>query len=284
MTLTILESISNAGKANYSNEDLLLVDDNLALIFDGASGLSKNRLGADGSDAHWFVNQLSEKLRENWRRTHNFSSSLNDAFKRTFDCFLSLSANQRLLPYEYPSSGMIAIAVEHNVPCLYRLGDCNAFHVEQDISPVFPISELERLDERSIAEMLGYLNDNNQAEEARTKLIPTLQKHRNLINTPQGYQALSLGSEKIGKMERQRIRKSTNKTQYLLASDGFYALFKQYYTDERYKAFSKGSFSLSKAIDVLRSIENDDPNMKRFPRLKPHDDATAVLVELKFNS
>lgn len=284
MTLTILDSISSSGNPTNSNEDLLIVDENLALIFDGASGLSKNRLGMESSDAHWFVNQLSEKLRENWRRTHDFSSSLNEALKRTYDYFQSLSGNQQLYPYEYPSSGMIAITIEDDTPYLYRLGDCNAFHVGQGISPMFPISELERLDELSIAEMLGYLNDKNRPEEARDKLIPTLQKHRNLINTPQGYQALSLSSEKVGKMERKRIQKSTITTQYLLASDGFYALFKQYYTDERYKAFSKGSFSLSNALDALRSIENDDPNMNKFPRLKPHDDATAVLVELKFKS
>lgn len=67
---------------------------------------------------------------------------------------------------------------------------------------------------------------------------------------------------------------------YLLMTDGFYHLvdvYGAYTVDALLDAAICGG--LAKLRDQLRCIEGDDPNGIRFPRIKPSDDATAVLLE-----
>jgi hypothetical protein len=71
-------------------------------------------------------------------------------------------------------------------------------------------------------------------------------------------------------------------TTILICSDGFLALASDY---GRYDAKALFDAALSRGLrplfEELRTIENGDPEGKKYPRFKTSDDATAVIVRVE---
>src|SRR5258708_6217051 len=94
------------------------------------------------------------------------------------------------------------------------------------------------------------------------------------------YAAWAAGAASAAAFERERLELEGPAT-LLLATDGFYRLvdvYAAYSVDSLLKAASL--LGLAELGRELRQIERADPNCRAHPRLKPMDDATAVLIAI----
>ncbi len=113
---------------------------------------------------------------------------------------------------------------------------------------------------------------------ARSMLKPRSDAGRVMMNVPGGYGVLSIDMTPPGLIHREAIPLERG-ARLLLATDGFARLYEVFdaYSEATLldAAFEKG---LAALIKELRTLEDRDAACDKAPRLKPRDDATAVLA------
>ena len=175
---------------------------------------------------------------------------------------------------------MIAVALENDEVNLYQMGDCTAIYHGAYTERLFENSKLEELDQSSIILLRKYMDGGLPYVEARKKILPILRLHREIMNTKKGYPALSIGIDCLDFIETKHLR-SASGDKLLLTSDGFSAIYNKYNSYQVDRFFYNQQNSLKAVVDLLRLIESRDKDLLKHPRLKPHDDATAVLLKFE---
>ena len=280
LNIKLLDKISSQGSFGKPNEDLIIIENGLAVVLDGATGLGGSVINDEVSDAKWFVRKISEYLSPAWNTSNNFVESLKFALETVSELFIRDIRKNNIPKYEQPSSGMIAVALEGGDVNIYRAGDCAAIYQGKHVNVLFENSRLEELDQLSIRLLRQYMNDGLSYSEARNCILPILRSHREKMNTKEGYPSLSVGIDCIDFIEKKCVRPDA-RDQLLVCSDGFSAIYEKYDSYRIDRFFSAQRDSLEKIVELLRSIEIKDKSLLKYPRLKPHDDATAVLLEFE---
>lgn len=280
MEIELLDSASVAGSASTENEDLIVASRNLYVVLDGATGLGVRAIRSYPSDAVWFVRAFSNRLIEHWQEEPEFIAAVSKSIEDCVSEYATLTAGAVRPAYELPSAGMVAIAVESGGACIYRLGDCTAYRKDRGSAyQIFERSRLADLDDRSTKALLTELRRGKNYRQARATILPMLRAHRALMNKPSGYGSLSLTPNCIHYLERRQVS-CNQETKVILASDGF-SVIEKYFRYEASDVFERCEFlGINAVIEQIRVLETEDQEMKSFPRLKPHDDATAVLLRL----
>lgn len=278
MDIKLLDQATDPGSAAKANEDAIVIADNLYVVLDGATGLGEQAVNSLTSDAVWFVEAFAGELKKHWHTTRNFPKSLDLSIQ---SCRLSYSKATAGAPrpaYECPSAGMVAGVVEDDVLHFYRLGDCSIYCKDgPNAQSLFGWTPLMDMDARSILAFRRELQNGLEPRQARAAILPILREHRGKMNKPGGYGALSIDPDCLRFLDHVTLP-IEGPVELLLASDGFCAA-------ERYFSVGPGGLfersmemGLDRLIKEIRFIEGQDYGMSLFPRLKPSDDATAVLV------
>jgi hypothetical protein len=165
-----------------------------------------------------------------------------------------------------------------------NLGDCRILWKGSDVNEVksFGWSRVTELDSNVIKEIKRLHREGTTNNEVVWKAIsPIIQANRGLKNQPGGYWILDVAGEGLGHLQKMQLRPS-DVDKVLLCTDGYYRLVDTYLTrtDE---SLLEGSMDLGIAgtIRSIREIERTDDRCLSFPRIKPSDDATAVLAVVK---
>jgi len=269
-----------SGSPDKANEDYILITDGLYVVLDGATGLGKQLITTHPSDAVWFVEKISFYMKRFWHQECDFVRALSRAIKSCSEDYNLLTRGVSRPDYELPSAGLAAIAIENGVINAYRLGDCAIYSNSDKLkSSIFEPSFLEELDTKSIKSLKGELSKGSNAKQAREAIMPMLRKHRSLMNKPNGYGSLSLTQSCIEYIDKKQLNISQGES-ILLASDGFSCI-------ENYCNFDvRGIFNICESLGLegvvgkIRKIENEDSKMESYPRLKIHDDSTALLLNV----
>jgi len=278
----LIEKVSVSGSLEKPNEDHLIIGDELFVLLDGATGLGRHLIKKYSSDALWFVKNLEFFLLDSWSDSHDFQSSLTDALDLLTKEFLQITYGVEVFDYEHPSAGMVALVVEEGVLNLYRIGDCSVYFSKDMISNnVFGRSDLEDFDYLSIKAMTRHLWGENKWPKARDSVLDLLRSNRSRMNKPGGYGALSISCDCLRYIEKKNISVDFN-SKLLLSTDGFSSIV------DRYKAFDiSGLFQkinddgLKSVVSIIREIEDADGSLQEYPRLKMHDDASAILINFE---
>lgn len=280
MEIELLDSVSVAGSSSTENEDLIVSSNNLCVVLDGATGLGARAIKSYPSDAVWFVKAFSSRLVVHWRGKRDFVAAVSRSIEDCTSEYAKLTAGAARPPYELPSAGMVAIADESEGAYAYRLGDCTAYLKSGgNAHRIFERSPLADLDDRSTEALLMELRRGKSYRQARAAILPMLRAHRTLMNKPSGYGSLSLTPDCIHYLERHRVSCDED-TKLLLASDGF-SVVERYFRYAASDIFDRCErLGINGVIEKIRALETEDEQMKTFPRLKPQDDATAVLLRL----
>lgn len=275
MKLELREAITDQGAPNKANEDQYLVCDDLAVVFDGATGLGAHWITDASSDAKWFVDTLKTHLREQWRYHRLFRAALQQAVTLTTEAFdRERGSRRRLTPDEAPCAAMIAVVITGECVELYQAGDCIAFLDDnQSITRPFPTSPLQALDQASIEAMRPFLEQGLTAAEARNHILHRLRGNRQLANTANGYPILTTQVTCAQHVEHMQIS-PVRGDEIILASDGFSTLA-DYDSSWESRLFTT---ELKDLLYALRRIERIDNDLQLYPRLKIHDDATAIKL------
>jgi len=267
-------------QASEENEDLVLVTNDVYCVMDGASGLSDMPLLPGNSDARWFVEKCAdsiEKLSED--RAMTLTSIIRETVRSVEREFYKSIQVDVAETYQFPSSGIAMGRLLSGELNALLLGDCrllinrmNGLHYNYVGS-----EKLEKLDALAIEEMSRYLRKYDY-HESRARVLGTLRKHRAMMNTADGYWVLSFsdGVEHHG-LRINHVLEAGDLV--MMVTDGFYRLvdtFHVFSSEELVKICSKDG--LSHVGSMLRELEFNDRDCRRVPRLKPSDDASALLI------
>lgn len=258
-------------------EDLTWSGADLAFVMDGATGLGPALVDGATSDARWFVDAVAEHLRDRWSRTRQAVTAVRAAL---VDTVADWPGPRDLPAHRLPSAGLALVALEGDEVVFVRVGDCEAFVTTPGgVRPVFAHSALHELDERALRALVDHRASGAARGEALASVRPLLVAHRELLNTPQGYPALSV-TRVDGMVPQVRRFPAQVVGRVLLATDGFTCAWRSYGLPGPADWLDRAPTAAAETLAGLRAAEHDDLDGERFARFKPHDDATALVVDL----
>ncbi len=269
--INIIDSVSMPGNSKITNQDYIAFNDQCLLLLDGATPLQDKQLYPVAQ----FVSDFSEIFLKKINNEDEVLSLVTDTCQK-------LTAAKSIPIEGFPSASAIILTVYNQKLKLTQVGDCKAYIFDgNSIKTAFPTTRIEQLDLIALNMMKGYQNLGFSVEKSKEMVKSTLLTHRKLKNAKEGYPSLSVGlSSALDLINQVQIDLSKN-NQYkiLLASDGFYNGFENYQPETLELIFSR-KLSLKDALSGYREIEALDSSLTKFPRFKPSDDATAVLLAL----
>lgn len=263
------------------NEDLCVVNERLAFVLDGATGLGEPLLAGVSSDARWFVARFAERLQLRWQEAPVVLSALQRALADVTLEWQRL-CDKPVAVHRLPSAGLALVALEGDELVMLRLGDCEVYCLEvSGARRVFPDSPLLAYDQRAIEAVAQRRRQGQSFAEALEGVRPMLVAHRERLNTPEGYSALSVARAEQMVPEIGRV-KASDVSRVLLTSDGFSAAWQGYGLEAPPGWIADAGINerLGQLLAQLRALEDADPEGDRFVRLKRHDDATGVVVDV----
>lgn len=284
----ILETISSTGLS--INEDFILTHpDRWAILLDGSSGLTPSVLlpyvdSSIRSDAQWLVRAFAQAFAQVEQPQLPLPQVVDLALARVEAEYQAMPIPGHLREPEHEPSASLAILRSTSTGAeLFLLGDCTAIwtggtHQDPAVS---------RLDHRALqlCQQVAASTGTSIAQATQHPQVrQTLLEHRrkkNRLDLPDGYSVLAprTGLSQFGTL----ISLSAQDVRHvLLLSDGLAAGYQVYGLENSAQAFLQAAQTsgLSTLETRLRDVEHADPDFGRFPRLKPSDDASGVLVSL----
>lgn len=282
-----------AGAGSGPNEDALGWTGSPAFgaawVIDGATGVGeRDWITGAASDAQWYAGCLNAAL--------TARSLEAGAPKTVFRAVIGRVA----AAYAESLAGPVASVPRHALPSASAawvrwapdegivfgaLGDCKALyrpfgHGAEVLGP-----RTGRTSDDRVNRAVRQLQAQGLADAAayRAKLEGDLRANRDRMNTPDGYWVFSIHPEAADQLDEDR-RCPDGPAELLLMTDGFFRLVDTY-----------GAYDLDRLMDVagtsgfdpllaeLRDIERGDPDCRRFPRLKPADDAAALHLRVELD-
>jgi serine/threonine protein phosphatase PrpC len=278
-----LEVIEAVGlPAGTVNEDRWGASGDKAVwVLDGATGLADERLLPGASDALWFVEQVDGGLRGRAASGNTPADVLRPIVRQTREAFAKAALRPDAAVVDLPGGALVMLRLVEDSVELSSLGDCRiVHHGALGAVSCFGTSKVTALDDLLVEEVVRLQALGLSQAEIWQRVLPVTRRHRALANQPDGYWRLDLDERALAHIEIER-RPARPGDAFLLLSDGFYRLVDVY---RRYSYATLLDTAQQRGVPPLaaelRAIEAADPECRRFPRLKPRDDATAVLARI----
>ena len=258
------------------NEDSFYVDDELAFVIDGASGLYKEKVSDAASDAAWYSHKLKELILK-YRSEERLVDVIQKALHETNKAFTQFE-NFKNGVSDFPSAAIAVIRKKEGQLEYYILADCECI-IQYNNDKIEEISDhrVENFDNQAIATAIQIMNEQKiHFVEAKKQINTILQANRKFKNREDGYYVLSNNEDILqngisGSIPLNEINS------VLLMSDGFYQLFDLFGIVSLKQFFREVELSeLRGYYDLLKQAQLEDENMDRYPRLSLSDDATIV--------
>jgi hypothetical protein len=250
-------------------------------MMDGATGLSDRPLFHPGSDAYWLVDRYHDYFTKNDLSGRTLTDYVKDAIVSVGLSTHDLTILDGVPAHCLPSAGLFLGVAEHDRLRYLQLGDCKCLvHASEQIQ-LLGHSSLELLDEAVILEI-------NRLQAAGLykfvdvwhELLPLLQKNRSMANREGGYWILGFDIRAAENALQGEIELSTGDS-LLAMSDGFTRLFDKFNLIRLESLMpTLRDLTLTHLIEKLRESEINDPECLNFPRIKCHDDSSALLLQI----
>ena len=269
-----------SARANPSNEDIFGSCGRWAWIADGASGLAGTPYTPGPSDAAWLVEQIDAAIASMPAElsARGWAKAMETGVANAFLPYRKAGAET---PLRYPAAALAAIRLNGSSIEALNIGDCavvlrNGFGAAERLGT----SRVERFD-RCVESILRRSQAKGGSyEDAWPAMQARIARNRAKANRAGGYWVVRPDS-RWARHTQVRRRKVGPGSRILLATDGFMRLtdaYRRYPTpDSLLEACRAGLVPL---LAELRAIEADDSGCARYPRIKPSDDATALLLEV----
>ena len=255
-------------------------DTRAAWVFDGVTGINERNYVSGTTDAHWLVTRADWHLRELTRQDIPLADILSALVDRLSSEFRPLAARVSLpQDYDPPAACVVIVKRYRNGWQALRLGDSCLFargdaHREPTTaaSPDNAFDHWLAKDAQNLRE--GGITD---TKELLSRFQSKLRAGRQMRNKPSGYGILECDRACL---EFAQYMKLANPTEILLCTDGFYRVVDHYqrYTNASLLDACVETAGLKNVLAELRRIEREDADCRKYPRLKPSDDATAVAL------
>jgi serine/threonine protein phosphatase PrpC len=276
MRFELRDSLSLPGDSSKPNEDAFALNDKLAAVFDGATGLGE-RLMPGKSDAQWLAQFGARRLAAHAQTGGHLRGWLRASAEEAEKSFSALRKRAPIERYEIPFASLIALSADNGILDAMWFGDCAAL-IRSDDGTLTMLGETieKRARERERAARMG---KKPAAAGVREEFLPALRASRNKVNRRNEW-LFAPDAACAAHAEQARVPAQPG-TVVLLATDGFLALvadYARYSLDQLFASVqSRGLAALG---EELRQIEESDPDGTLYPRFKKSDDATALLLSV----
>jgi hypothetical protein len=278
----VIDQISISSSAAAVNEDGAGATASAAWVIDGATGVSDlSPLVSGLTDAAWLAEQLDEGFHNAFETTavepYTALAKIEADIRATFG---STNTGPERSPIEQPTAAFALSVLRGDVVHLIGLGDCRII-VENRTGEVeeFDPSETGHAEALIIEErsrLLAVYPD----EDPWPRLKPFIRSLRQYANAANGYSIVHPTLSWHSRVKR-HVKNAQTIRRLLAMSDGLYRLV------DVFKMFSPGRLlngavkdGLAPLCSQLRDLESADDRCVTYPRVKTHDDASAVLVTL----
>lgn len=279
MKFELIDSISVAGNPEKPNEDAFVHARHMAVVLDGVTAIT-DPLMPGKSDPAWLAQFTARRLAAHSGDSADPRDWIAAAAADAAKSFKALRRREPKERYEFPFASFMLAALGDGTLDAFWFGDCTAIVKAPGVAAqVLGDSIDSRTREREFIAKLAAAQGTSPIAALRSgDAKPELRARRNRFNTPKG-PWLFTPDPKCAKHAQTAQAKVAAGAVLLLASDGFLASVTDY---ERYTvdtivdaALARG---LAPIVDELRAVEATDPEGNKFPRFKPSDDATAILL------
>jgi serine/threonine protein phosphatase PrpC len=273
-TLVVVDAVCEPSGA--VNEDRWGALEHSAWVLDGSTGLTTEHVLPGPSDALWLMERIDIGLRVENRadRAENLAAALRPTLAEARAEFARVALRPDAEAADMPCGSLTMLRVIDGVAEMSSLGDCRILDGE---GRCFGTSGVTALDDRLVAEVVTLQKQGVPHGDIWQRLLPMTRRHRALMNRPEGYWTTDVTGAGLDHIEIERVPARSG-DHFLLMSDGFYRLvdtYRRYTYPQLMDAAQRG---LAPLLLELREIEAADPECRTYARLKPRDDATAVLV------
>lgn len=277
-----LDVFSQAGPGRV-NEDRAGSVETAAWVLDGTTGLSERRLLPGPSDAAWFVDTVDRSLRRHSEEDLEIGDLLLRVIREARREFQAAALRQGGEDLERPAASFTMARLRDGALELGNVGDCRILRRDRcGVVTAFGSSPVSDLDRRVVEELVRLRAEGVESyAEAWRLLVEVIRRNRTLANRDGGYWVLDLTERWLPQIQS-RVLEWVPGEHLLLVSDGFYRLVD---TLHRYTDQELFDAALARGLDdlagELRLTEREDPECASHPRIKVHDDATALLLQLE---
>ncbi len=273
-----IEVVSDASGVN---EDIAGIHPPYFWVVDASTPLFNTRVTSEPSDAAWLAKRVDAYLHSRIAREQATIPlpQLVEGLAATLAKDLRRVGAPR--GAEGPSAALAVVRIAERELDYLILGDVALAVASGRRIQVLRDERVTRLDNAAVDALQAELSAGASYAEARRKTADHLREHRKYMNVESGYWILSNSVAAVRRAEQGTLRFS-NGSRVMLASDGFTRVIDVLHLYRGWRGlFTEAQREpLSKALGKLRMAESADPETRRFPRLAPHDDATALYLEL----
>lgn len=253
-------------------------DVSAAWIFDGVTGINRRNVLGEGTDARWLVTRADARIRELAAREMPLDALLAELVAGLIADFAAASASVELpRDYDPPAACLILVKRYGSRWQALRLGDSCLLVRDGDgrqrIHAASPNNALDHWLTREVRKRrdAGILD----IKALLAEFAPQLKDGRAKRNRPDGYSILEASRDALAMPE---IIDIGQPAQMLLCTDGYYRAVDHYDLHDAAGLMDASSAGVEAVLAALRAAEAGDPDCRRFPRFKPADDATAVML------
>ena len=254
-----------------------------AWVFDGVTGINERNYLPGGTDAAWLVGKAHEHLLVLAALSIPLEEIISKLVRALIDDW-SVVAKGIKFPenYDPPASCVILVKRYENVWRAVRMGDSSLLaRMESGGQKTFSASPNNTFDdwlnkEADKRRKAGQLDLKALMAEFR----PQLMQARKSRNTSGSYGILEAEPAAIEFAEYTDLGSPID---LLICTDGYYRAVDYYslYDDVGLIIASMEGNGVDRVLAQLRAVEATDPLCQKYPRLKPADDATAVMLRRK---
>jgi serine/threonine protein phosphatase PrpC len=253
-------------------------DVSAAWIFDGVTGINGGNFLGDETDARWLVNRAQARLPDLAARDMPLDEVLEQLVTGLIADFQA-AAGAADLPagYDPPAACLILVKRYGKHWRALRLGDSCLLAREGDgshrIHAASPNNALDHWLTREVRKRrdAGVLD----IKALLAEFAPALRQGRARRNRPDGYSILEASRDALAMPE---IIELGRPEQILLCTDGYYRAVDHYGLHDDAGLMDASAAGVDTVLAALRAAEAADPDCLRFPRFKPADDATALML------
>ena len=276
----IIDRISNSSPNAFVNEDAIGATCISAWVIDGATGVSDRPPLVNGTtDAAWLASRVDAELRTMLQGTVvdpvKVLAKLEANVRSEFKAFDS----ERSRPVgEQPSAALALAALQGKTLHLMGLADCRIIYQANtgEIGEFNP-SDSGAADALIVAERSRLVAE-HPGQDPLPRLKGFIRALREFANQDSGYSVVHPTRAWSSRVKRQ-IHEAGKIRRLLLVSDGFYRLVDVFgIMTPAGLVGSALAQGLQHLYSDLREMELTDVDCVRYPRVKTHDDASAILV------
>lgn len=264
-------------------EDVVGCSAGSAWVVDGASGAVRAGVTDAASDGRWYADRISEHLNENLDDERPLPEVVRSSVRDVREQFERFPEAEAVGAVERPLAAGVVVRVRNRYVEFLLSADCNlAVLRSSGTVELFRGNGPRAIDTAVLEEIKRLKREEGLSHSAaRDAVREMIVDGRRQLNRPGGYWALSFDERAVDHAHGSTLDPDTIDA-LCLFSDGFERLPELFEAVDYPELFAEAlTDGPDRLIDRLRRIERGDRECNRYPRVKPSDDASLAIVDLR---